>query len=88
MICTLKLSPAVAAIAQYVSVGGNAEAVVAENLRLQTTIDAAANLSRRLEDEVADLRSETDSLRQSLKDATAALAAISGTLAIYQAHQK
>jgi len=87
MSCRLE-DAAITGIALHVESGGNAEAVVRENLRLQAAVDAASNLARRLEDEVAGLREENDSLRQSLKDATAALAAISGTLAIYRSHQK
>ncbi|CAB4172552.1 hypothetical protein UFOVP935_40 [uncultured Caudovirales phage] len=92
MSCRLE-DAAITGIALHVERGGNAEAVVRENLRLQAAVDelsarASSDSWIKLANEVESLREQKEALEQALRDATAALAAISGTLEIYRSHQK
>ena len=92
MSCRLE-DAAITGIALHVERGGNAEAVVRENLRLQAAVDelsarASSDSWIKLANEVESLREQKEALEQALRDATEALAAISGTLEIYRSHQK
>ena len=92
MSCRLE-DAAIIGIALHVERGGNAEAVVRENLRLQAAVDelsarASSDSWIKLANEVESLREQKEALEQALRDATEALAAISGTLEIYRSHQK
>ncbi len=79
-------------IAEHIEQSGNVASIVAENLRLQREVEALTErLSTgawlRLVNEIESLQEQNEAMQIALKQAQAALAAISGTLAIYRAHQ-
>lgn len=82
----------ITAIAEYVEATGNVESIVAENLRLQGEVDLMrTKLSTgswlKLANEIEALKEQNEALQAALKSAHGALEAISGTIAIYLAHQ-
>lgn len=93
MSCTLETSDRmVYGIAAHCEAHGNVASIVAENLRLQGEVQ---ELTRRcstgswikLANEIEALKEQNEALQAALKSAQGALEAISGTLAIYRAHQ-
>ena len=89
----------IAGIAAHCEKSGNIEAIVAENLRLQGEVEALKQRAETsvwlgLENENAALREEraalheaTRALQKALDQATDAIGQISGTVAIWRAHQ-
>lgn len=82
----------ITALAEHIEKSGNVESIVAENLRLQGEVEALTErLSTgswlRLVNEIEALQEQNEALQIALKSAQGALDAISGTLAIYRAHQ-
>lgn len=79
-------------VAEYVEQTGNVESIVAENQRLQGDVESlrqrlSAGSWIKLANEAEALREQNEALAAQLKSAQGALEAISGTLAIYRAHQ-
>ncbi len=93
MSCTLETSDRmVYGIAAHCEAHGNVASIVAENLRLQGELnEARRKLSTgswiKLANEVEALKEQNEALQAALKSAQGALEAISGTIAIYSAHQ-
>jgi hypothetical protein len=82
----------ITALAEHIEKSGNIESIVAENLRLQGEVEVLTErLSTgswlRLVNEIEALQEQNEALQIALKQAQGALDAISGTLAIYRAHQ-
>lgn len=82
----------ITALAEHIEKSGNVESIVAENLRLQGEVESLTErLSTgawlRLINEIEALQEQNEALQAALKSAQGALEAISGTLAIYRAHQ-
>ena len=82
----------IAALAEHIEQSGNVESIIAENLRLQGEVEAlterlSAGSWIKLANEIEALREQNEALQIALKSAQWALDAISGTLAIYRAHQ-
>lgn len=94
MSCTLETSDRmVYGIAAHCEAHGNVASIVAENLRLQGELnEARRKLSTwtwiiDMANEIEALREQNEALQSALKSAHGALEAISGTIAIYRAHQ-
>lgn len=82
----------IAALAAHLDQSGNVESIVAENLRLQGEVEAlrerlSTGAWLRLVNEIEAMQEQNEALQIALKSAQGALDAISGTLAIYRAHQ-
>lgn len=91
MSCTLE-SRAVRAVAAHCEASGNITAIVAENQRLQGEVEALRQRCStgswiKIANEAEALREQNEALQEQIKSAHGALEAISGTLAIYRAHQ-
>ncbi|HRF12190.1 MAG TPA: hypothetical protein PLR37_08675 [Candidatus Accumulibacter phosphatis] len=95
MSCTLEASAnwrLVSGIAKHCEAHGNVEPIIAENLRLHGEVEELqARYSTGawfdLANEVEALQEQNEALQIALKSAHGALDAISGTIAIYRAHQ-
>jgi|GEM_PF-3525395 regulator of replication initiation timing len=93
MSCTLEVSERfINGLASHIETSGNVSSIVAENLRLQGELDVARRkLSTGtwidMANEIEALREQNEALQSALKSVHGALEAISGTIAIYRAHQ-
>lgn len=89
----------IAGIAAHCEKSGNIEAIVAQNLRLHSEIAALkqraetsvwlglANENAALREERAALHEANRALQKAMEQANEAIGQISGTIAIYRAHQ-